>query len=101
MSETEVDFARLFKVVNRTVTCEQPGHADETLGCLLRYTEATWLLRHKTHDDWIGLVCLGYAARFRSLMSNTMTCPLCGATGALSTLFELSPLNLPSIIDER
>ena len=101
MSETDVDFARLFKDVSRTVPCEKPGHDKETQGCLRRYTEATWAIDQLDHGSFTALVCVGYAATLRALMQNTMTCPICGAVATLSRMFRLRPLNLPSVIDER
>ena len=101
MSETDVDFARLFKDVSRTVPCEKPGHDEETQGCLRRYTEATWAVDQLSHGSFTALVCVGYAVTLRSHMENTMTCPLCGTVAPLSSMFRLRPLNLPSVIDER
>lgn len=101
MSETEVDFPRLFKDVARTVPCEQPGHNAEMNGCLRRYTEATWAIDQLQHGTFSAVVCVGYAAAMRALMNNTMTCPACGTTAPLSSLFRLRPLNLPNVINER
>lgn len=101
MSDPEVDFTRLFQGVRSTVPCESPGHDAQTNGCQTRYTEATWVLRQTTHVDWVALVCVGYAARFRAMMASTMTCPVCGETGPLSDLFQLNPINVPHVIDER
>lgn len=101
MSADEVDFARLFKDVRRGLACEHPGHATESSGCLLRYTEATWLLRQIDHSNEVFPVCLGFAAYFRQFMTSTMVCPLCGKTSPASSQFELIPINLRSIISER
>lgn len=96
-----VDFHRLFKDVSRTLACEHPGHDAEQSGCLLRYTEATWMLKQIGHSGEVFPVCLGFAAYFRQLMRGTMTCPICGRTGPASSHFELIPLNLPTVISER